>query len=53
MTIDIPITRMKEVRTQVTLETMKELYEIVLIEDCTVDELVRKFIEKGVSEYGN
>ena len=49
--IDIPKYEYN-VSTWVTLETKKVLYEIAFNEKRSVADVVRKFIEKGVSEYG-
>lgn len=41
-----------KVGTFVSYDVMKELYEIAEKENVTVNRVIRKFIEKGVNDYG-
>lgn len=53
MKIDINKQRYEfNVSTWVTFDTKSKLYEIAFNENRTVADVVRKFIEKGVDEYG-
>ena len=51
--IEIPKETTLNMTINVSYDTMKRLYEIAAKENVIINSIVRKFIEKGLNEYGN